>query len=367
MKNYDLEEITLSLIDLDPRNPRIPQSLHDKTEQDILKYMIDNASVIELIDSIGENGFFPGEPIILVKVNSRYKVIEGNRRVSALKLIHTPSELAKDLSPKLLNSITNAIHRPTKIPSLVTTENDKEVHKFLGFRHITGVKNWNALEKARYLYKLKEDLIQEDENIEINKLYSELAKSIGSRSDYVRRILTSYELYLCIEIEDFFKIDGLNDTNFHFVNLSDSLNRTNLSNFLGVDYRLDNPIEKIEEVHLKEWTQWLFEKNSQYTTRVKGTSTQLSMLNDIVENTTALQAFRDGKSLSEAIFLTQHIEKIFNDSITKALNFLKEADNMVHKLDSFNTTLEEDLREIAGLCRKIKTVKDQKHGDGFDI
>lgn len=366
MTDYDLREINLSLIELDPMNPRIPQSLHGKKEIEILEYMVDNASVLELIDSIGENGFFPGEPIILVKEGSRYKVIEGNRRVSALKLLQD-FELSQKLSPKLSQSVQNAVHKPTSIPALITTKNDKEVHKFLGFRHITGVKNWNALEKARYLYKLKTDLIQEKKDITINDLYDELAKSIGSRKDYVRRILTSYELYIYIETEKFFDIADLNDRNFHFVNLSDSLNRTNISKFLGVNFELDNPIDKIDTDHLKEWTQWLFQKNSQFTTRVKGTSSQLSMLNEIVGNSTALEAFRNGKSLNEAIFLTQHMDNVFNDSIAKALYYLKEADSLVHKMDTFYSTLEDDLKEIAGLCRKIKTVKDQKIGDDFDL
>lgn len=366
MTDYVLTEVDLSLINLDPMNPRIPQSLHGKTEKDILEYMVDNASVIELIDSIGENGFFPGEPIILVEENSKYKVIEGNRRVSALKLLQN-LKLSQELSPKLSQSVQRAEHKPTLIPALITTKNDKEVHKFLGFRHITGIKNWNALEKARYLYKLKTDLIEEQKDISINALYDELAKSIGSRKDYVRRILTAYELYRYIETEKFFNIEDLNDRSFHFVNLSDSLNRTNISKFLGVNFELDNPIDNINAGHLEEWTHWLFQKSPQYVTRVKGTSSQLSMLNEIVGNKTALEAFRNGKSLNEAIFLTQHMDNIFNDSIAKALDYLKEADNLVHKMDSFYSTLEEDLKEIAGLCRKIKTVKDQKSGDDFDL
>lgn len=366
MTDYNLQEVDLSLIDLDSKNPRIPQSLHDRTELEILEYMVDNASVIELTDSIGENGFFPGEPIILVQKNSRYKVIEGNRRISALKLLQD-EELAKKLSNKLAQSVQKAEYKPTSIPSLVTTKLDEEVHKFLGFRHITGIKNWNALEKARYLYKLKVGLHVESNDLGINEVYSELAKSIGSRPDYVRRILTAYELYLYIENENFFNIPDLNDVNFHFVNLSDSLNRPNISKFLGVNYKLDNPINEIKTSNIIEWTKWLFEKSSQYTTRVKGTSSQLTMLNEIVGSPTALKAFRNGKTLDEAIFLTEHIDNIFNESIAKALSYLKEADNMVHKMDTFYTTLEDDLRELVALCRKIKTVKDQKSGDDFDL
>jgi len=139
MTDFQLNEIPLDLIFLDPKNPRIPKSLHDQNEHEILKYMIENASLIELIHSIGENSFFPGEPIILVKEGEKYKVIEGNRRVSALKLISNPS-LAKGLSYKVIEAATNADNKPTMIPSIVA-DDEKDVHKFLGFRHITGVKN----------------------------------------------------------------------------------------------------------------------------------------------------------------------------------------------------------------------------------
>lgn len=365
MYDFNLDEIELELIFLDPENPRIPKSLHGQSEIDILKYMVENASVIELINSIGENSFFPGEPIILVEESGKYKVVEGNRRVSALKLLQDPA-LAKSLSRKTHEAVLQAECRPTKIPSLIAN-NEKDVHKFLGFRHITGVKNWNALEKARYLHRLQGEILGDKPDIHLQDLYYELAKSIGSRSDYVRRVLTAYTLYLIIEENNFFNINGLDDTTFYFVNLSDSLNRTNIANFLGVNYDNDKPIDNIKLAEIQEWTKWLYEKNSQFKTRVKGTSSQLSMLNDIVVNPVALQAFRDGKTLEEAIFLTQHIENIFNDSIKKGLYYLQEADNMVHKMDAFYENIDDDLKEIVTLCRKIKTIKDQKKGEDFEF
>lgn len=366
MTDFKLKEIALDLIFLDPKNPRIPKSLHDQNEHEILKYMIDNAAVIELIYSIGENSFFPGEPIILVKEGDRYKVVEGNRRASALKLINDPA-LAEGLSPKVIEAATNANYKPTMIPSLIAT-NAKDVHKFLGFRHITGVKNWNALEKARYLNRLKEDIVTENKSITLEDIYYELAKSIGSRPDYIKRILTAYDLYLVIEENEFYKIDDLDDTKFHFVNLSDSLNRSKIATFLGVDmHNKTNPIKNLEKAHLHEWTAWLYKQSSQFTTRVKGTSAQLSMLNEIVGSTQALSAFREGKRLEEAIFLTKHIEIIFNESIGNALFYLKEADNMVHNMDAFNENLDDELKEIVKLCRKIKVIKDQKNGDEFDL
>ncbi len=366
MHNFELTTIHIDKIQLDPQNPRIPKSLHDQDEESILKYMVDNASVIELINSIGENSFFPGEPIILIKnTDTTYKVIEGNRRVSALKLIHD-LELSKKLSRKIYEAAKQVEHKPIEIPSLIS-ENEKDIHKFLGFRHITGIKNWNALEKARYLYHLKEDLQTEKPELSNKNLYYELAKSIGSRSDYVRRILYAYELYLVIEGENFYNISGLNDTTLHFVNISDALNRKNIVDFLNIDFNQEDPIQELNKGHLKELIFWLYEKNDQLQTRIKGTSTHLSKLSEVVVNKEALDAFRNGKTLDEALFLTLEVERIFYDSIRKSLSYLQEADNMVHKLEKFPITLDEDLKEIVGLCKKIKLVKNEKSGDEFEL
>jgi len=350
--------VDLSKINLDPENPRIPKSLHSEDEKSILKYMVDNASIIELIDSIGENGYFPGEPIILIKENDKYKVIEGNRRVSALKLMQDPT-LAREFSRKLFDAINQAEYTPTEIPSLIVN-NEKEVHKFLGFRHITGIKNWNALEKARYLYYLKENLLEEKKDLESKQFYSELAKSIGSRSDYVKRVLIAYELYLYVEENNFFNIRGLNDTTFYFTNLSDALNRSNIAKFLGIDFENTKPLATLNTHTLTEFIHWLYEKNDQLKTRIKGTSAHFSKLNEILSSENALAAFRDGKTLEEALFLTKEVENIFNDSIAKVRYYLKEADSVVHKLDKFYETFDSDLNEITQLIDKIKLMKMMK-------
>jgi hypothetical protein len=194
-----------------------------------------------------------------------------------------------------------------------------------------------------------------------------LAKSIGSRSDYVRRILYAYELYLVIEGENFYNISGLNDTTLHFVNISDALNRKNIVDFLNIDFNQEDPLRELNKNHLNEFISWLYEKNDQLQTRIKGTSTHLSKLNEVVAHKEALDAFRNGKTLDESLFLTLEVERIFNDSIRKSLSYLQEADNMVHKLEKFPITLDEDLKEIVGLCRKIKLVKNEKSGDEFEL
>lgn len=52
--------IALDNLKLDSFNPRLPKSLHGKGEEEILEYMLLDASLIELMFAIGTNGFFLG-------------------------------------------------------------------------------------------------------------------------------------------------------------------------------------------------------------------------------------------------------------------------------------------------------------------
>ena len=81
---------------------------------------------------------------------------------------------------------------------------------------------------------------------------------IGSRMDYVRRILVGYDIYSVIDKNDFYKIKGLNDIEFHFNYIADSLSRSNIADFLGVNMDEINPAKNLNFKNIKEWTNWLF-------------------------------------------------------------------------------------------------------------
>lgn len=372
MSDYQLKEVKVDDLILDQENPRIPHSLHGGTEDKVIQYMIEHASITEIMESISENDYFPGEPIIVVPEGDKYIVIEGNRRSTALKLLHNPG-----LANKQKNKIQEISQRPNgkkpvEVPALIAKDRN-EVQSYLGFRHITGVKNWKALEKGRYLNQLRQRIQEENPTIGINELAKELAISIGSRSDYVKRVIVAYELYEIIEENDHFNIDGLNDTTFYFANLVDSLNRPNLVKFLEVDLSKNDPLKVYREEgntfdNLREWCEWLFKKNSENITRVQGKSDQLSMLASIVGSPDeALIEFRKGKSLEEAAFLTEHSDDVFNESIAKSIHFLKTAYGVAYSIEEFPNDLQSDLKEIVSICRNINVIKDGKDKDWFSL
>lgn len=370
----ELKLVNINDINLDLENPRVPLSIRKKdatkskeeTNQDILEYLIKTGSLTELMLSIGENGFFAGEALLLIvdpDNSEKYIVIEGNRRVSALKLLHEPT-LATISKNKIEEASSLSEHKPIEIPSIIF-ENRDDILKYLGYRHITGIKNWKALEKARYMHTIYQNI--KTPEIEDGDVYQEIAKSIGSQRSYVRRILEAYELYLYIEKEDFFNIPELTDQSFHFVNLSDSLNKENIANFLWIDD--ENEDANFNEKHLEEWTKWIFEKNTEGNTRLKGTSSDLKDLDLVLSNKKALKLFRTREaSLSTAVFLAEDAEYIVSESLDEVLRHLSEADRVITKVDNFNkvSNFDETILDIRKMAKKIFDYKQSQSMDFED-
>ncbi len=353
--NEKIEEININDIVLDDENPRIPYSLRNQSEDELLNYLIRTASLVELIKSIGERGFFAGEPLLLVKESEKYVVVEGNRRVSALKLLQDP-----DKAKELINSIKDAVEssevQPIDIPAIIFPDR-KDISRYLGYRHITGIKNWKALEKARYMNSLYIELVEQ--GTENTAAYVDIANSIGSKPNYVKRILEAFTLYTFIEKKDFFNIPKLSDETFYFVNLSDSLNKDNIKTFILEDVENNIPHEK----HLEEWTKWIFEITPENTTRMKGTSSDLKALNQILGNDYAFGLFRGATvSLKDAELLAEDSEKILNESLNICWNNLQNADRVISKIEDFKLVPNFDkvILDIRQIAKKIYDYKLQQ-------
>lgn len=359
-----IEYIKIKNLLLDDKNPRLPSYLQETSEEKIIEYMLLEAATIELMKAIGENGFYPGEMLLVIKVSGgKFKVIEGNRRLTSVKLLNNPA-LAKVQKSKVQKVVIEAKGLPiNKIPCLVF-DTDEKILKYLGYRHITGVEPWNLRQKARYVHSLKEKNFPAEP---LDQSCRNLAKMIGSTRDYVKRLIIGFRIYKEIEDNAFFKIKGLEEDTFYFGYIADSLRQINITKFMGVDLNSSDPLEKINLANVRKWAKWLFEKNKENQTRLKGKSGDLNKLNKILANPQALVAFEEGRvSLDKAHKLTENIDKIFITSIRNALTELERADGISHKVKNFQIGLDDELREILILIRKIKSAKDKFEGTEFE-
>jgi len=115
-EDKSIQQIPLDQLTFDIENPRIPKSLNGEDEVSVLEWMINKENVIDLMYSIGEKGFFPGEPLLVIFDETRGKFIsiEGNRRYTATYLLQYPDKAP--VRKATINEISvNAKHRPNEI------------------------------------------------------------------------------------------------------------------------------------------------------------------------------------------------------------------------------------------------------------
>ena len=345
----EIEFILLEELKLDGNNPRLPSGFKNATESEIIQWMLGDASIIELMLAIGQNDFFIGEALLVVKEDDNFVVVEGNRRLTSLKLLQNPS-LASIHTTKIQQVLEETSKRPDSIPCIVFT-NRELIMQYLGYRHITGIKPWGMFAKARHLNYLLTTL----ETTGLKNQSKELAKTIGSRSDYVIRMLVSYKIYEVIKDNDFYKIPKLNETTFYFNYIADSLRHEHIKKFIAVNLDNDAFLETdLNLENLKILIDLFFEKNDQNKSRVLGNSSGLTMLNKVLSNSEVTQKFIDGMPLSDAVDLIEVDSSTFTLGLRKALKELETTNSYMHKIQSHNDADIETLKEIVNICKVIK-------------
>src|ERR1700704_2403613 len=85
MKQLD---VALSQLLFDPNNPRLDEGI-GQDQQRIFRFLVDEIGVDDLLQSISSAGMIRADPIIVRPAEHKdsYYVIEGNRRLGALKLL----------------------------------------------------------------------------------------------------------------------------------------------------------------------------------------------------------------------------------------------------------------------------------------
>ncbi len=367
----DIQHVKISDLLLDPENPRLPESV-ERDQQSMLNYIAESTSIEELMEAIGENDYFPGEPLIAVPGNDgKFVVVEGNRRLTALKLLVDPHS-CNEPGARMKEIAKEAQHRPKEVPVIVRP-NRREVLPYLGYRHITGVKQWDPLAKARYIEQL---FLLTNKELDPKKRYSEVARTIGSRRDHIKRNLDALAVYKIIKENDFYEIADLDDSSIKFSVLSTALADDRIGSFVGLNskstdgvYTVHDPIVSpaaLSSEQIEELTRWIFERDKRGRTKV-GESRNLRHLSAVVDNHRALAALRGGSLLKIAYQLTADLTKDFIELLYQAEASLAEASSMVATVDYEDDSIQV-ARRINDHIKMIgRELKDKRRPDDEDF
>lgn len=251
-----IEYIKTSDLCLDPRNPRL-RADQQGGDQDALLDVMSDWGLDELATSIVESSFWPHEALIVVdeKLKGRTTskvVVEGNRRLAAVTMLlraydgQPTSPKWKSLAGRL--STEAALHLRS-LPT-ITADQRSDVDAFLGFRHVTGIKQWDPLEKAAFIAKL----------IDGGMTYEEVMRKIGSKTPSVRQNYIALKLFQ--QLEDIEDIDSRRIRE-KFSVLFLSLRSVGTQSYLGLNLELD-PKKAARPLHSRfvanaiRFARWLF-------------------------------------------------------------------------------------------------------------
>lgn len=213
--SYQRKLIDIALLNINIENPRFEMV---GNQRDAIKTMIGDQKekLIKLADDIVNEGLNPGDPIFITKHEKQegeYNVLEGNRRVTALKLLENP-ELISEKHKSLLNRFKKLSEQYSKntiekIPCILF-DSEKDAEHWIELKHTgqndgVGTVGWDAQQKARF-----------DERVKGNSSYAlqiidflEKEESVGSELKSNLKKVKSSSLQRLATDPDFRRMAGI--------------------------------------------------------------------------------------------------------------------------------------------------------------
>lgn len=179
-----LENVSIENLLLDPDNPRLPTSL-PRDQDSIMVYLTKFEQVYDLISAMAATGFIKGDPVIAKPapgIEGKYYVVEGNRRLAAIRWLTGYRNPAVERPP--IPDLTETARRSFLQIEIETDWPADKLAAYLGYKHVTSAKEWSPEAKARFVLKQAGTDLS-DENL------TKYARSFGSRLATLKRWLVA--------------------------------------------------------------------------------------------------------------------------------------------------------------------------------
>ena len=296
-----------SALRFDRQNPRFLDSTA-MTEEDIIQWLYDQADVDELIQSILSAGYIDFEPLIVLRKDNI--VLEGNRRLAALRLI-VNENLRKELKITL-PAIADAKPPPAKV-RIRWVDSRSQARDFIGFKHINGPFKWDALAKAKYAAQW----LEEGGDI------SAISRTLGDNHNTVRRLVNGW-FVLQQATADGFDVNRISKRNFAFSHLYTALTRASVRDYLGLSSEdlsstpQKNPIAPAHRDDLQRLMSWLYgQEQRDEVTLIQSQNPNLNELSKVLGNPEAKRMLLASRNLQTAYERVDPPSARFEDALMK--------------------------------------------------
>jgi ParB-like nuclease domain len=334
---------------LDPNNPRfselgdefkpIPEGrfADEKVQTSTLEKMKNpRFDVAELRDTIKTIGFLPMDRIVVREWKgsvaagaTKYLVVEGNRRVTALKWLVDLHEVGKETFSE------SQLENFTSIECLVLDDKRAPESATLvlpGLRHVSGVKEWGAYQKAKAVYGLRKSGMGPQE----------AAQSLGLST---RAANSAYKCYIALE-----KMKGDEEYGEFaeprmYSYFEEVFKRPIVRAWLGwndVEERFDR------EDRIREFYGWIVPSGDENPTAKLPEARSVRELSDIIADENALNILRSPEgTLARAIarYEVDHPEDWYPKVLAAATAVKSLTPDMLRNMDEATITSLSDLQD----------------------
>ena len=352
----------------DVKNPRLVEFEHTSDEKKILNILWDNMAVNEIVMSILANGFFENEAMYVVIENGKKIVVEGNRRLAAVKAILDPSAILNGgmnryqdrITQKLVDELTNNL-------PVIILHNREETWRYIGFKHVNGAVKWDSYAKAEYIAQ-----VHNEYGIELK----DIAEQIGDSNKITLKLYQGLMVLRQASRDTEFKIDDVYYKRVYFSHVYTAVSYEGFQKFLGIDItnNTDTPVPDDKLKNLEEVMYWLLGSNKKNIKPViRSQNPDLRNLNNVLHSPEAIQLLRATKDLDKAYETSIEASDIFYQAIveakmniTKALSkisvydgdedMLKTVIELADGADALYSGMKEKYKETRGESNQRRTL-----------
>lgn len=336
---------------LDPKNPRLTGDTYGIGDQDkILKRLWNEFNVSEITDSIfASKEFWEHEPLIAAREDGKLVVIEGNRRLAAVKLLTSPA-LQKRLGATGIPAISERLRQNlSELPVIESSR--KKVWDFIGFKHVNGPQEWDSIAKAEYIARIHEDY---------GVPLPAIAKAIGDRNATVERLYHGLKvLHQAQKAGVFDPTDRFYQRkDFAYSHLWTGLGYEGIRKFLGIadGKRSDRaPIPSSKISALGEICRWLYGSHKEGAEPlIKSQNPHLRQLDEALRTQRGVSALRRGLPLQQALNASRGDTRLLLDALVAAEQNLRDAKAYFSTGYGGQQEIEDSVKNVFLLAESLK-------------
>lgn len=326
----------------DKENPRFV-AIGSADEADIVRELYEGSDVDELIQSILSAGYVDFEPMIVLREGNI--VLEGNRRLAALRLIADES-LRKKIKVNL-PLIKAAQPLPESVRVLFVDDRD-DARSFIGFKHINGPHKWDALAKAKYAAKWYES----------GGDIGTISRTLGDNHNTVRRLVNGW-FALQQALKEGFDLSQITKKNFAFSHLYTALTRPSVRDYLGLNSEdlsappQTVPIAADKRNELQQLMSWLYgQEHKGESTIIQSQNPNLNELSKVLAHPEAKAMLMARRDLRVAYDRVEPASARFEEALMTAA---KQCEDVLGLAGAYNG--ESTLLKVAeGMNRTTRTL-----------